>query len=191
MTTGLPVTRRSAGLGLCVLSGALLLPACVKGGGKSAGAASHPMVGVSAPGFELPAPDGKGKVSLSAYSGKVVIAQVDTDASHLGRRASVAHPVHGDVRATLARLTELVKPKKSRAFLDRTLKKHQKLIDSVAGRVGLAEHRNPVMQLLADAGVHPIVVNVIFFGASAIVLVILLTSLQSWRARTKRARRQS
>ena len=67
----------------------------------------------------------------------------------------------------------------------------EKLIDSVAGRVGLAEHRNPVMQLLADAGVHPIVVNVIFFGASAIVLVILLTSLQSWRARTKRARRQS
>jgi imidazolonepropionase-like amidohydrolase len=67
----------------------------------------------------------------------------------------------------------------------------EKLIDSVAGRVGLAEHRNPVMQLLADAGVHPIVVNVIVFGASAIVLVILLTSLQSWRARTKRARRQS
>ena len=64
---------------------------------------------------------------------KVVIAQVDTDATHLGRRAHVAHPVHGDVRATLARLTELVAPKKSRAFLDRILKKHRKLLDSVVG----------------------------------------------------------
>lgn len=64
------------------------------------------------------------------------------------------------------------------------------LIDSVAGKVGIAEHRNPVMQLLANAGLHPIIVRVIFFGASAIVLVILLTRLQSWRANVKRARRQ-
>jgi pyruvate dehydrogenase (quinone) len=62
---------------------------------------------------------------------KVVIAQIDADASHLGRRASVSHPVHGDVRATLARLTELVKPKASSAFLDRTLAKHEKLLDTV------------------------------------------------------------
>lgn len=66
-------------------------------------------------------------------AGKVVIAQVDTDATHLGRRTGVALPVHGDVRSTLALLTELVKPKKSRTFLDRTLKKHQKLLDSVVG----------------------------------------------------------
>ena len=66
-------------------------------------------------------------------SKKVVIAQIDTDATHLGRRTSVTHPVHGDVRATLARLTELVKPKTSRGFLDRTLKKHQKLLDTVVG----------------------------------------------------------
>ena len=65
--------------------------------------------------------------------GKVVIGQIDTDAAHLGRRASVAHPVHGDVRATLALLTDLVKPKKSTAFLDRTLKRHEKLLDSVVG----------------------------------------------------------
>ncbi|WP_173923820.1 pyruvate dehydrogenase [Agromyces sp. Marseille-P2726] len=64
---------------------------------------------------------------------KVVIAQVDTDARHLGRRTSVTLPVHGDVRATLVRLSELVKPKKSPTFLDRTLKKHQKLLDSVVG----------------------------------------------------------
>jgi pyruvate dehydrogenase (quinone) len=64
---------------------------------------------------------------------KVVIGQVDTDASHLGRRVSVAHPVHGDVRATLVRLTELVHEKRSRRFLDRTLKKHEKLLSSVVG----------------------------------------------------------
>lgn len=62
---------------------------------------------------------------------KVVIAQIDADAAHLGRRASVAHPVHGDVRATLALLTELVTPKTNRTFLDRTLKKHEKLLDTV------------------------------------------------------------
>lgn len=64
---------------------------------------------------------------------KVVIAQIDADAAHLGRRVSVAHPVHGDVRATLARLTELVAPKTDRDFLDRMLKKHHKLLDRVVG----------------------------------------------------------
>ncbi|HET8779481.1 MAG TPA: pyruvate dehydrogenase [Agromyces sp.] len=64
---------------------------------------------------------------------RVVIGQIDTDAAHLGRRVSVAHPVHGDVRATLALLTDLVKPKKSTTFLDRTLRRHEKLLDSVVG----------------------------------------------------------
>jgi imidazolonepropionase-like amidohydrolase len=66
-----------------------------------------------------------------------------------------------------------------------------RLVESVAGKVGLAEHRNPVMQFLADTGVHPIIVRVVFFGASAIVFVILLTRLQSWMTNRKRARRQS
>ena len=67
------VARRSIGLGLCALSGALVLPACFKGGAKSADSDGHPLVGVSAPGFELPGPDGKKPVALSAYAGKVVI----------------------------------------------------------------------------------------------------------------------
>ena len=66
-------------------------------------------------------------------SGKVVIGQIDADAAHLGHRVSVAHPVHGDVRATLARLTELVAPKSDHAFLDRMLKKHRKLLETVVG----------------------------------------------------------
>ncbi|MWB96949.1 pyruvate dehydrogenase [Agromyces seonyuensis] len=65
---------------------------------------------------------------------KVVIAQIDRNAANLGKRVSVAHPVHGDVRATLARLTELVQPKPDRAFLDRMLKKHEKLLGSVVGQ---------------------------------------------------------
>ncbi|MRG60824.1 pyruvate dehydrogenase [Agromyces sp. CFH 90414] len=64
---------------------------------------------------------------------KVVIAQVDSDASHLGRRVSVAHPVHGDVKAAVERLTFLVAEKSDRRFLDRTLKKHDKLLSSVVG----------------------------------------------------------
>ncbi|WP_157002625.1 pyruvate dehydrogenase [Agromyces laixinhei] len=77
-------------------------------------------------------------------TGKVVIAQIDTDAAHLGRRVNVAHPVHGDVRATLDRLTSLVKPKKSSAFLDRTLKKHRKLLDSVVGTYTDVSETTPI-----------------------------------------------
>ncbi|WP_022894703.1 pyruvate dehydrogenase [Agromyces subbeticus] len=77
---------------------------------------------------------------------KVVIAQIDTDASHLGRRVSVAHPVHGDVRTTLARLSELVAPKSDRGFLDRMLKKHHKLLDTVVGTY---------TDVTATAPIHP------------------------------------
>jgi pyruvate dehydrogenase (quinone) len=64
---------------------------------------------------------------------KVVIAQVDADASHLGRRASVTHPVHGDVLPTLAALTALVERKADRRFLEKTLKHHDHLMASVVG----------------------------------------------------------
>ncbi|GAA3207284.1 pyruvate dehydrogenase [Microbacterium terregens] len=75
---------------------------------------------------------------------KITIAQIDTDASHLGRRVSVAHPVHGDVRSTLARLTELVAPKPKRTFLDRTLKRHDKLLTSVVGTYTDVGTRAPI-----------------------------------------------
>ncbi|MCU1482768.1 MAG: pyruvate dehydrogenase [Subtercola sp.] len=65
--------------------------------------------------------------------GEVVIAQVDARAEHLGRRASVQIPVHGDVLATLAAVTPLVSRTADRAFLDKTLKRHQKLLGSVVG----------------------------------------------------------
>ncbi len=64
---------------------------------------------------------------------KVTIAQIDSDPSKLGRRASVTHPVHGDVLATLAALTPLVKRKTDRRFLEKTLARHARLLDGAVG----------------------------------------------------------
>jgi pyruvate dehydrogenase (quinone) len=65
---------------------------------------------------------------------KVAIAQIDADASHLGTRTSVEYPVHGGVLPTLAVLTALVDRKSSRSFLDKAVKRHQKLLGSVVGK---------------------------------------------------------
>ncbi|ROQ50546.1 pyruvate dehydrogenase (quinone) [Rathayibacter sp. PhB152] len=74
---------------------------------------------------------------------KVVIAQVDSDASKLGRRVSVAHPVHGDVASTLDALTPLVKRKDHR-FLDKLLKKHEKLVTGVVGKYTEVATKQPI-----------------------------------------------
>ncbi|MCJ1683719.1 pyruvate dehydrogenase [Rathayibacter sp. VKM Ac-2928] len=74
---------------------------------------------------------------------KVVIAQVDSDASKLGRRVSVAHPVHGDVATTLDALAPLVKRKDHR-FLDRMLKKHEKLVTGVVGKYTEVATKQPI-----------------------------------------------
>ncbi len=75
----------------------------------------------------------------------VVIAQVDARAEHLGRRASVAVPVHGDVAATIAAVTPLVDRVPDRRFLDRTLKRHAKLLDSVVGAYAKnVERKTPI-----------------------------------------------
>jgi cytochrome c biogenesis protein CcmG/thiol:disulfide interchange protein DsbE len=42
-------------------------------GPSSAADAQHPLLGAAAPAFELSSPDGKQKVSSSAYTGKVVV----------------------------------------------------------------------------------------------------------------------
>jgi len=67
---------------------------------------------------------------------KVLIAQVDSDASVIGRRAEVQLAVHGEVGPTVRRLLELVSPKKgkkSRKFLEKTLKKHDELMSGTVG----------------------------------------------------------
>jgi pyruvate dehydrogenase (quinone) len=63
----------------------------------------------------------------------VTIAQIDSRAEHLGRRAGVQFPVHGDVAATIAALTPLVRGQRDRRFLDKTVKRHRKLLGSVVG----------------------------------------------------------
>ncbi|MGD7789636.1 pyruvate dehydrogenase [Propionibacteriaceae bacterium Y1700] len=64
---------------------------------------------------------------------EVRTAQVDRDASVLGRRTAVDVPVHGDVLPTLQALLPLVERKKSRRFLESTLKKHDRLMDKAVG----------------------------------------------------------
>ncbi|OYO24689.1 pyruvate oxidase [Enemella dayhoffiae] len=64
---------------------------------------------------------------------EVTTAQVDRDASVIGRRTSVDLPVHGDVGATLRALLPLVQRKKSRRFLDKTLKRHDELMNKAVG----------------------------------------------------------
>ncbi|MBH0054246.1 pyruvate dehydrogenase [Salinibacterium sp. SWN139] len=59
------------------------------------------------------------------------IAQIDTKAEHLGRRTNVEIPVHGDVAATIAAVTPLITNRTNRSFLEKTLKRHHRLLNSV------------------------------------------------------------
>lgn len=58
-------------------------------------------------------------------------AQVDADASHLGRRSPLDVAVHGDVGETLRALAPLLTPKTSRAFLDDMLRRHERALTRV------------------------------------------------------------
>ena len=74
----------------------------------------------------------------------VAVAQIDRDAAHLGRRTSVAHPILGDVKATLAALTPQVKRKKSRSFLKDNLRRHDRLMHSVVGKYTDVDTMKPI-----------------------------------------------
>ena len=58
-------------------------------------------------------------------------AQVDHDATHLGRRTPLEVAVHGDVRETLRALLPSVEPKTSRRFLDDMLRRHERALARV------------------------------------------------------------
>ena len=60
-------------------------------------------------------------------------AQIDIDASHLGRRTRLDLPVHGDVGEALRLLNPLVKRKKDRKFLRAMVDKHAGLMTKVVG----------------------------------------------------------
>lgn len=59
--------------------------------------------------------------------------QVDTDAGKIGRRTPVEFPVHGDVAATIAALLPLIERKADRAYLDKWLAKHEKMMTRSIG----------------------------------------------------------
>lgn len=59
--------------------------------------------------------------------------QVDRDASVLGRRTQVDYPVHGDTLATVQGLLPLLKRKRSRSFLKKTLKRHDRIMNNAVG----------------------------------------------------------
>ncbi|MET9429591.1 pyruvate dehydrogenase [Streptomyces sp. NPDC003036] len=63
--------------------------------------------------------------------GGVKIAQVDVRPEHLGRRTTLDLAVWGDVRETLRCLVPRVRPKSSRKFLDKMLKKHADALEGV------------------------------------------------------------
>ncbi|QYF88596.1 pyruvate dehydrogenase [Arthrobacter sp. PAMC25284] len=60
-------------------------------------------------------------------------AQVDRAAQNLGRRTDVDIAVHGDVLPTLAALMPLLEAKRNRRFLDKMLKKHDRLMNKAVG----------------------------------------------------------
>ena len=60
-------------------------------------------------------------------------AQVDTRPEIIGRRTEVDLPIHGEVLPTLEALMPLVQRKSGRKFLERTMKKHDKLMNKAVG----------------------------------------------------------
>lgn len=59
------------------------------------------------------------------------VAQIDSDASHIGRRTTVSVPVNGDVGDTLRRVMATITEKTDRSFLDTMLKKHARELEKV------------------------------------------------------------
>lgn len=60
-------------------------------------------------------------------------AQIDIAAETLGRRTGIDIAVHGDARSVLRALEPLVDRKGGRAFLEKTLARHEKLMTKVVG----------------------------------------------------------
>ncbi|MCQ9370864.1 pyruvate dehydrogenase [Corynebacterium sp. 35RC1] len=73
------------------------------------------------------------------------VAQVDIDASHIGRRTKVSTPVVGDVAATIENILPHLEEKQDRSFLDKMLKlHHKKLKDVVEAYTSNVEQHTPI-----------------------------------------------
>ncbi|GIG28469.1 pyruvate dehydrogenase [Cellulomonas marina] len=71
-------------------------------------------------------------------------AQVDVEATHLGRRTRNDLAVVGDVGETVRALLGLVRPKHSHRFLDRMRARHAKLMGGVGAYTKDVEHLEPI-----------------------------------------------
>ncbi|AKK09681.1 thiamine pyrophosphate-dependent enzyme, possible carboligase or decarboxylase [Corynebacterium testudinoris] len=72
------------------------------------------------------------------------VAQVDIDASHIGRRTTIKYPVVGDVAATIENILPHVE-EKGREFLDKQLRNHAKILGGVIDAYGSnAEKHKPI-----------------------------------------------
>ncbi|WP_297850651.1 pyruvate dehydrogenase [uncultured Corynebacterium sp.] len=59
------------------------------------------------------------------------VAQVDIKGENIGRRTKVQYPVVGDVKSVIENILPHVEEKKSRKFLDKMLKEHAHLLETV------------------------------------------------------------
>lgn len=72
-------------------------------------------------------------------------AQVDSNAAHLGRRTPLDFAVHGDVGETLRALAPLIDQKRSRAFLEDMLERHERALHRVVETyIGDLGQRTPI-----------------------------------------------
>lgn len=62
------------------------------------------------------------------------VAQIDIDATHIGRRTPVKYPVVGDVKSVIENILPHIEEKKSRKFLDKMLKRHAALLEDVVDK---------------------------------------------------------
>ncbi|AEG82347.1 pyruvate dehydrogenase [Corynebacterium ulcerans 809] len=73
------------------------------------------------------------------------VAQVDIDASHIGKRTRITHPVVGDVAATIENILPHIEEKTDRSFLDRMLDlHHRKLTDVIEAYTSNVEKHTPI-----------------------------------------------
>ena len=73
------------------------------------------------------------------------VAQVDVDASHIGRRTTVRHPVVGDVGAVIENILPHIEEKTDRSFLDGQLRRHAETLESVvAAYTSKVEKHRPI-----------------------------------------------
>src|ERR1700733_9795559 len=71
------------------------------------------------------------------YPEKARMIQVDVEPTHLGRRHPVELGVVGDVKATLSSLLPLLTARTDRAFLDDSVARHTRAIETLGKRAAI------------------------------------------------------